>query len=56
MQSWSRMHQDTVFRIAYLITGSAADAEESAQDGFLKAHAALQSSPRWGSARPGEWT
>jgi RNA polymerase sigma-70 factor (ECF subfamily) len=29
------------FRVAYLITCSAADAEESAQDGFMKAHAAL---------------
>jgi RNA polymerase sigma factor (sigma-70 family) len=44
-----RMHQDTAFRIAYLITGSAADAEESAQDGFLKAHAALD---RFDERRP----
>lgn len=36
-----RLHEDVAFRVAYLITGSAADAEESAQDGFLKAHAAL---------------
>ena len=29
------------FRTAYLFTGSAADAEEAAQDGFLKAYRAL---------------
>ena len=29
------------FRTAYLITGSAADAEEAAQDGFVKAYRAL---------------
>jgi RNA polymerase sigma-70 factor, ECF subfamily len=44
-----RMHQDTAFRVAYLITGSAADAEEAAQDGFLKAHAALD---RFDERRP----
>ena len=36
-----RRHEDAAFRTAYLITGSAADAEESAQDGFVKAHGAL---------------
>jgi RNA polymerase sigma-70 factor (ECF subfamily) len=35
------------FRIAYVITRNAADAEEAAQDGFLKAHRAL------GRFRPG---
>jgi RNA polymerase sigma-70 factor (ECF subfamily) len=34
-------HQTIAFRTAYLITGSATDAEEAAQDGFLKAHRAL---------------
>lgn len=34
-------HQTTAFRTAYLITGSAADAEEAAQDAFVKAHRAL---------------
>jgi RNA polymerase sigma factor (sigma-70 family) len=34
-------HQTIAFRTAWLITGSAADAEEAAQDAFLKAHAAL---------------
>jgi RNA polymerase sigma-70 factor (ECF subfamily) len=34
-------HQTIAFRTAYLICGSAADAEEAAQDAFLKAHGAL---------------
>jgi RNA polymerase sigma factor (sigma-70 family) len=36
-----RRHQTIAFRTAWLITGSAADAEEAAQDAFVKAHAAL---------------
>ena len=36
------MHQTVAFRAAWLITGSAADAEEAAQDGFVKAQRALQ--------------
>ena len=35
------MHQTIAFRTAWVITRSAADAEEAAQDGFVKAHAAL---------------
>src|SRR6058998_3726374 len=34
-------HQAIAFRTAWLITRSAADAEEVAQDAFLKAHRAL---------------
>ena len=34
-------HQTIAFRTAYLITGSAAEAEEAAQDGFVKAFYAL---------------
>jgi RNA polymerase sigma factor (sigma-70 family) len=34
-------HQTIAFRVAWLITGSAADAEEAAQDAFLKAYRAL---------------
>jgi RNA polymerase sigma factor (sigma-70 family) len=34
-------HADVAFRVAYVLTRSAADAEEAAQDGFLKAHRAL---------------
>ena len=37
------------FRTAYLVTGSVEDAEESAQDGFVKAFAALG---RFDEARP----
>jgi RNA polymerase sigma factor (sigma-70 family) len=36
-----RLHQTTAFRTAWVITRSAADAEEAAQDGFVKALAAL---------------
>ena len=35
-------HESIAFRTAWLITGSAAEAEEAAQDGFLKAHRALR--------------
>ncbi|HZB85634.1 MAG TPA: RNA polymerase sigma factor [Gaiellaceae bacterium] len=34
-------HQTIAFRTAYLITGSAADAEDAVQDGFVKAFYAL---------------
>jgi RNA polymerase sigma-70 factor (ECF subfamily) len=34
-------YQTIAFRTAYFVCGSAADAEEAAQDGFVKAHAAL---------------
>ena len=34
-------HQGIAFRIAYLVAGNAADAEEAAQDGFVKAYRAL---------------
>lgn len=34
-------YQMIAFRTAYVVCGSAADAEEAAQDGFVKAHAAL---------------
>jgi RNA polymerase sigma factor (sigma-70 family) len=36
-----REYQGIAFRTAYLLSGSAADAEEAAQDGFVKAHRAL---------------
>jgi RNA polymerase sigma-70 factor (ECF subfamily) len=36
-----RRHQSIAFRTAWVITSSAADAEEAAQDAFVKAHAAL---------------
>ena len=36
-----RAHEEIAFRVAYLITRNAADAEEAAQDGFVKAWRAL---------------
>ena len=36
-----RAHQEIAFRVAYLITGSSADAEDAVQDGALKAWRAL---------------
>lgn len=42
-------YSDFAFRTAYLITGSASDAEEAAQDGFLAAYRAL---PRFRSDAP----
>jgi RNA polymerase sigma-70 factor (ECF subfamily) len=36
-----RRYQEIAFRVAYVITGSASDAEEAAQDGFVKAYFAL---------------
>ena len=41
------MHQTIAFRTAWVITGSAAEAEEAAQEGLLKAYRAL------GRFRPG---
>jgi DNA-directed RNA polymerase specialized sigma24 family protein len=36
-----RRHGSIAFRTAWVITGSGADAEEAAQDAFVKAHAAF---------------
>jgi RNA polymerase sigma factor (sigma-70 family) len=36
------MYQGIAFRTAYVIAGNAADAEEAAQDGFVKAYRALR--------------
>ena len=44
-----RLHQTIAFRTAWVITRSAADAEEAAQDGFVKARAAL---PRFREGSP----
>lgn len=41
-------HRDVAFRTAWLITGTAADAEDTAQEAFIKAHRALA------RFRPGE--
>lgn len=34
-------HRQMAFRVAYLVTGSAPDAEDAAQEGFVKAHRTL---------------
>ena len=44
-----RAHQDIAFRVACLAGGSAADAEEAAQEGFVKAWRAL---PRFRTGSP----
>jgi RNA polymerase sigma-70 factor (ECF subfamily) len=44
-----RTHQHVAFRTACLLAGSAADAEEAVQDGFMKAWAAL---PRFRAGAP----
>ena len=36
-----RRHQEITFRVAYLVTHDAAEAEDAAQDAFVKAYAAL---------------
>lgn len=36
-----RLHQEPVFRFAYLLLGSAADAEDTAQETFIRAYRAL---------------
>ena len=47
-----REHQDIAFRAAYLVTGSAADAEDAAQEGFVKAWEALPRFRRGAPFRP----
>jgi RNA polymerase sigma factor (sigma-70 family) len=47
-----RAHQEIAFRVAYLITGGASDAEEAVQDGFVKAWRALGRFRRDAPLRP----
>ena len=47
-----REHQQIAFRAAYLVTGSAADAEDAAQEGFVKAWRALGRFRRGAPFRP----
>lgn len=44
-----RRYQQVAFRVAFLVTGSATDAEDAAQNGFIKAFGALS---RFDRARP----
>src|SRR5215203_7057824 len=44
-----RGHEEIAFRTAYLICGNAADAEDAAQEGFVKAYRAL---PRFRAGEP----
>jgi len=47
-----REHQEIAFRTAFLITASTAEAEDAAQDAFVKAHAALGRFRRGNPLRP----
>ena len=47
-----RTHQGIAFRTAYVMAGNAADAEEAAQDGFVKAYRALGRFRRGAPFRP----
>jgi RNA polymerase sigma-70 factor (ECF subfamily) len=55
LEAWEtlvRPYQGIAFRTAYLLAGNAADAEEAAQDGFVKAHRALGRFRRGAALRP----
>ena len=55
LRAWEtvvREYQGIAFRTAYLLSGSAADAEEAAQDGFVKAYRALGRFRRGAPLRP----
>jgi RNA polymerase sigma-70 factor, ECF subfamily len=55
LRAWEtivRTHQGIAFRTAYVLAGNAADAEEAAQDGFVKAYRALGRFRRGAPVRP----
>jgi RNA polymerase sigma factor (sigma-70 family) len=55
LRAWEtivRQYQGLAFRTAHLLCGSAADAEEAAQDGFVKAYRALGRFRRGAPLRP----
>src|SRR4029079_11514069 len=55
LEAWEtivRTYQGIAFRTAYLLAGNAADAEEAAQDGFVKAHRALGRFRRGAALKP----
>ena len=47
-----RRYQEVAFRTAYVVTGSAADAEDAAQEGFVKAYRALATFRTGSEPRP----
>src|SRR2546427_9053096 len=47
-----RRYQEVAFRTAYIVTGSAADAEDAAQEGFVKAYRALATFRTGAEPRP----
>ena len=47
-----RRYQEVAFRTAYVITGSAADAEDAAQEGFVKGYRALATFRTGAEPRP----
>ena len=55
LEAWEtlvRRYQGIAFRTAYMLAGNAADAEEAAQDGFVKAHRALGRFRRGAALKP----
>src|ERR1700704_1036691 len=50
-----RRYQEVAFRTAYVVTGSAADAEDAAQEGFVKAYRALATFRTGAEPRPWLW-
>lgn len=48
-ESLTRRHQDAVFRLAYLVCGTADDAEDVAQEAFIRAFESLD---RFDASRP----
>jgi RNA polymerase sigma-70 factor, ECF subfamily len=55
LEAWEtlvRTYQGIAFRTAYLLAGNAADAEEAAQDGFVKAFRALGRFRRGATLKP----
>ena len=55
LEAWEtlvRTYQGIAFRTAYVLAGNAADAQEAAQDGFVKAHRALGRFRRGAALKP----
>jgi RNA polymerase sigma-70 factor (ECF subfamily) len=48
-EALTRQHQEAVFRLAYLLVGDADDAEDVAQEAFIRAYRALE---RFDTTRP----